>query len=224
MGILELKDVYYEYRSKYQTVKAVNGVSCSFECGRVYALVGSSGSGKTTTLSLLAGLDLPTSGSVEFEGVPTSQMDRDLYRREKVAVIYQGFNLFPLLSVLENAAYPLELRGTKSAEARACAEKRLRAVGLDEKYFRRYPAMLSGGEQQRVAIARALCAESKVILADEPTGNLDVRNSRNVTETLCRLAHELDYCVVIVTHDMAVAEKADIVLRMQDGQLAALSS
>ena len=219
MSLLELKNVCYEYRSKYQTVRAVNGVTAAFEEGRVYALVGASGSGKTTTLSLLAGLDLPTGGTVEYEGAPTSALDRDRYRRESVAVIYQGFNLFPLLTVLENAAYPMELRGVKRADARARAIERLAAVGLDERYHRRYPAMLSGGEQQRVAIARALCAEARVILADEPTGNLDGANSRAVVETLRRLAHELRYCVILVTHDPAVADAADVVLRMRDGKI-----
>ncbi|MEA5040783.1 MAG: ABC transporter ATP-binding protein [Clostridiaceae bacterium] len=222
MSILEMKDVYYEYRNKYQTVRAVNGISCGFARGKIYALVGASGSGKTTVMSLLAGLDLPKAGTVDYEGVSTAQMDRDRYRREDVAVIYQGFNLFPLLTVLENTAYPMELRGMKPAEARRRAAERLRAVGLEDACHRRYPSMLSGGEQQRVAIARALCAEAKIILADEPTGNLDMRNSCNVVETLCRLAHELNYCVIIVTHDMAVAEQADTVMRMQDGRLISL--
>ena len=136
-----------------------------------------------------------------------------------MAVIYQGFNLFPLMTVRENVMYPVRLQGKSRAEAKKTASEMLEKVGLTPQQARRFPSMLSGGEQQRVAIARALAANSHVILADEPTGNLDVENSRNIAEILCHLAHEMDYCVIIVTHDLAVAELADIQVRMKDGRL-----
>ena len=219
MSTLTATDVIYEYRNTYQTVRAVNGVSCEFEQGLVYAIVGSSGSGKTTFLSLLAGLDVPTSGTIALDGQSTAELDRDEYRLNHVSVIYQNFNLFQHLTVLENAAYPLYVRKVSGKEADAVAREKLLQVGLKEDQFKRLPNMLSGGEQQRVAIARALASGSEIILADEPTGNLDSTNSRNIVEILCQLAHENDRCVIIVTHDPAVAEAADVVLNMKDGIL-----
>lgn len=220
MSLLKLENASYVYKNRYQSVKAVNDVTFEFEEGKVYAIVGKSGSGKTTTLSMLAGLDLPTSGKVIFDGKATSRLNRDRYRREDVAVIYQGFNLFPLLTVRENVMYPMRLQGTKKREAKQKALEMLELVGLDEKHAKRFPSMLSGGEQQRVAIARALAASARVILADEPTGNLDVENSKNIVDILSRLAHDMNYCVIIVTHDNAIASKADIVMRMVDGRLS----
>ena len=219
MSILTATDVIYEYRNAYQTVRAVDGVSCEFEQGLVYAIVGSSGSGKTTFLSLLAGLDVPTAGTIALDGQSTAELDRDEYRLNHVSVIYQNFNLFQHLTVLENAAYPLYVRKVGGKEADAVAREKLLQVGLKEDQFKRLPNMLSGGEQQRVAIARALASGSEIILADEPTGNLDSTNSRNIVEILHRLAHENDRCVIIVTHDPAVAEAADVVLNMKDGKL-----
>ena len=219
MNSLVAKQVTYEYRNAVQTVKAVNGVSCDFQQGLVYALVGASGSGKTTFLSLLAGLDVPTSGTIELDGESTANMNRDSYRLNHVSVIYQNFNLFQHLTVLENAAYPLYVRKMPKKKADELAAEKLVQVGLKEDQFKRLPNMLSGGEQQRVAIARALASGSEIILADEPTGNLDSTNSQNIVEILRSLAHENDRCVIIVTHDPAVAEAADVVLKMKDGKL-----
>ena len=215
--MLKIEDLAYTYKSKYQMVKALKGITYAFEPGKFYALIGKSGSGKTTLLSLLAALDIPTEGRVVFEDKTTAEIDRDLYHRDTVAVIYQSYNLLPLLSVMENVTFPLELK--KVPDARSIAEEKLRAVGLDETYFKRLPAMLSGGEQQRVAIARALASDAKIILADEPTGNLDTENSEIVIDLLQKLAHEEGYCVIVVTHDLSIADKADEVLRLKDGCL-----
>ena len=219
MNILTSKQVTYEYRNAVQTVRAVNGVSCTFQQGHVYAIVGPSGSGKTTFLSLLAGLDVPTSGTIELDGESTAKMNRDSYRLNHVSVIYQNFNLFQHLTVLENAAYPLYVRKMPKKKADELAAEKLLQVGLKEDQFKRFPNMLSGGEQQRVAIARALTSGSELILADEPTGNLDSENSRNIVGILQGLAHEGNRCVIIVTHDPAVAEVADVLLKMKDGKL-----
>ena len=219
MSILQINDVQYTYQSKYQKVQALRGLSLSFEPGKLYALVGRSGSGKTTLLSLMAGLDLPTGGEIDFEGKPLSGLDRDLYRRDDVAVIYQSYNLLPLLTVEENVAFPLELKKLPREEIRKTAQEKLRLVGLDEGYFKRLPTMLSGGEQQRVAVARALAAQARVILADEPTGNLDTDNASKVIELLRTLAHEQGVCVIVVTHDLSIADRADAVFRLKDGQL-----
>lgn len=214
---ITLNNVCYSYRGKYQTVRAVGGVSYEFQPGRMYAIVGKSGSGKTTLLSLMAGLDLPTEGQVLVDGKPTSDWNRSAMRRDAVSVIYQNYNLFPLLTVSENIQYPLKLRGIRGRKARQTAAEMRARVALPDTYDNRLPAHLSGGEQQRVAIARSLAQGCKIILADEPTGNLDTANTANIVEILRRLAHEEGCTVIIVTHDMAVADQADVVLRMKDG-------
>lgn len=221
MTQLNVQNVSYSYRTKYQTVHAVQEVTCTMEPGVFYALIGKSGSGKTTLLSLLAGLETPDSGTVLVNGKDLKSMDVDLYRRKTASVIYQNYNLFPLMTVQENVMYPLLLGGMKKAEAAKEAEETLSRVGLDSTYWKRLPAMLSGGEQQRVAIARALALHAELILADEPTGNLDVENSRQIVELLRTLAHEENCCVVVVTHDLQIAEIADVAYRMESGRLEA---
>ena len=216
---LEVSHVSYVYRNRYQSVQAVKDVSYAFAYGKLTALVGKSGSGKTTLLSLLAGLDLPTEGEVLYNGTPTAKLDLDAYRRQDAAVIYQSYNLFPKLTVLENAMVPLLLQKKSKQEAQEAAARRLAEAGIGEDMFKRYPNMLSGGEQQRVAIARALTTGARIILADEPTGNLDVENSEHIIRILHTLAREQNYCVVVVTHDMGIAEAADQVLRLQDGRI-----
>lgn len=219
MTILELRDVSYSYNSKYQRVDAMKHVECSFEQGKVYAIVGKSGSGKSTLLSLLAGLDIPASGDVLFEGKTTTSMDLTKYRRECAPMVYQSFRLFPLLTVSENITYPMELRGYKGKKVRDYARSLVKRVGLPESVLNRFPNMLSGGEQQRVGIARALSMDSKLILADEPTGNLDEENSLNIVDILVKLAHESNYCVVIATHDLTILPKVDVVYSMNSGEL-----
>ncbi len=219
MAIIEARNVKYRYENKYQTVNALNGVSCVFEEGQVYALVGKSGSGKSTLLSLMAGLMLPTEGEILFDGTPTSAIDLNRYRREKAAVIYQSFRLLPLLTVLENVTYPMELRGFKGKAARERAAELIQKVGLPESVLHRFPDMLSGGEQQRVAVARAMSMDTRLLLADEPTGNLDSENGRRIIELLAALAHEEGYCVVVVTHDPEISARADITYRIRDGIL-----
>lgn len=219
MSAIELRNVKYVYQTKYQRVEALRGISYAFEPGKVYAIMGSSGCGKTTLLSLMAGLDVPTEGSVLCEDISTADIDLEQYRRERVAVIYQDFRLFPLLTVAENVMYPMELRGMKPAAAKKRAAELIGKVGLPETVLDRFPAMLSGGEQQRVAVARALGIASKVLLADEPTGNLDSKNSEYVFDILASLAHEDGYCVIVVTHDDALGKRADETIRIHDGEL-----
>jgi len=219
MAIIELQDVSYNYSSKFQRVDALKHVTCSFEEGKVYAIVGKSGSGKSTLLSLLAGLDLPSAGEVLYEGKPTSTMDLAKYRRECAAMIYQNFRLFPLLTVSENITFPMELRGFAGEKARQRARELVERVALPESVLDRFPGMLSGGEQQRVGIARALSMDTRLILADEPTGNLDDENGRNITDILISLAHDDGYCVVIATHDLGVLPDMDVVYQMKSGEL-----
>lgn len=216
MGI-SLNNVSYSYKGKFQTVKAVDGVSYEFEPGKCYAIIGKSGSGKTTLLSLMAGLDLPTEGEIIVDGKSTKEWDRNQMRRDAVSVIYQNYNLFPLLTVQENIQYPLDLKKMPRKESVALAREVRERVELPSTYDKRLPSHLSGGEQQRVAIARTLAQGCKIILADEPTGNLDSTNTRNIVEILRGLAHDDGCTVIIVTHDPAVAEQADTVLQMKDG-------
>ena len=219
MERIRVESVSYSYQNKYQTVEAVKEVSCVFESGKLYVITGESGSGKSTFLSLLAGLDCPDSGRILVDGEDLNETDRDAYRREKVSVIYQAFHLFPLLTAVENVMYPMELRGVPRKEARAQARKYLEDVGLTEKLFDQYPKMMSGGEQQRTAVARAMASGGKIVLADEPTGNLDTENEEKIVGLLTSLAHERDFVVIMVTHNREIADRADVRLEMRDGRM-----
>jgi len=216
---ISLKNVSYSYRGKFQTVRAVNDVSYDFEPGKCYCLIGKSGSGKTTLLSLMAGLDLPTEGDILVDGKSTKEWNRNKMRRDAVSVIYQNYNLFPLLTVQENICYPMDLKKIPKKESLRRAREVRERVELSQAYEKRLPSHLSGGEQQRVAIARTLAQGCKIILADEPTGNLDSTNTHNIVQILRSLAHDDGCTVIIVTHDHSVAEQADVVLQMKDGSL-----
>ena len=219
MRRLTAENVTYIYQGKYQKVEALKEVSCTFEEGKLYAVIGQSGGGKSTLLSILAGLGKPVRGRVLADGEDISQIGYERHRRKNVSVIYQAFCLFPALTVLENVMYPMEITGKKKKVAREKGEELLKKVGLAENLYRKFPAMLSGGEQQRVAIARALASEARTILADEPTGNLDSENGKIVLDILKDLVRRENYCVVIVTHDLDIAAQADVVYVMKDGRL-----
>ncbi|MCH5198431.1 MAG: ABC transporter ATP-binding protein [Oscillospiraceae bacterium] len=217
MPNITLKNVSYRYKSSNKN--AISNISLTFEEGKMTAVVGPSGSGKTTLLSIISGLDCPSEGIVTLGDKNLADMNLDVYRREDVAIIFQAFQLFPLLTVLENVCYPQEINGVKLSEAKVKASQYLESVGIDAEKHKRYPAKLSGGEQQRVAIARALATGAHVILADEPTGNLDTENGKRVIDILKKLAHEKNYCVIIVTHDMDIAAASDVVYKMVDGSV-----
>lgn len=210
-----IKELRYRYKSGRDD--AVAGLSHEFPGGSVTAVVGPSGCGKTTLLSLLAGLDRPSSGEIIIDGDSYDTIDLDLLRRERVAMVFQAFHLLPLLTVLENVSYPAQLNGMPGDEAMARAALLLEKVGIGEDKLKRYPSKLSGGEQQRVAIARAMAGGARVLLADEPTGNLDTDNSEMVMNILRQLAHDEGYLVIIVTHDQDIADASDTVLRMKAG-------
>lgn len=219
MVLIELKDVCYSYNTDTQKKNVLNNVCCSFERGKFYAIIGKSGSGKSTLLSLMAGLDIPQSGQIVFEGTATHKLDLDKYRRQCAAVVYQDFGLFPLLTALENIMYPMELCHVDKKKAMADAKELATLVSLPENLLDRYPGKISGGEQQRVAVARALAMDRRLILADEPTGNLDSENSAVIIDLLSRLAHNEGKCVIVVTHDIFVMQKADLVYHIVDGKL-----
>ena len=203
MAILEITNLSYDYITKAGRVHAVKEATASFDTGVVYAIVGRSGSGKSTLMSLMAGLDVPKEGKILYEGVELASIDRDRYRREHVGMIFQSYYLLPQLTAVENVELALEL--SKYAGNRR------------EREF-------SGGEQQRIAVARAIAADPSVILADEPTGNLDNENSLNIVGILGDLAHRFGKCVIIITHASEVAERADMTLHMNDGYLSVSES
>ena len=214
--ILKLENVSFQYSNHYQSVEAVKEASAEFYEGKMYAIIGKSGSGKSTLLSLIAGLALPTDGQVLYRGVPTDAVDLDKYRRENVAVVYQSFNLFPLMTCLENVCFPMELLGKSPKNAAVTAREYIAHVNLPDSVHKRFPNMISGGEKQRVAIARALASGAKVILADEPTGNLDSQAGGDILEIFSNL-HKAGNTVIMVTHDPAVASRADRIIKIKDG-------
>lgn len=217
MAEIRIENLNYRYRNSARDV--LKDINCNFTTGTITAIVGPSGSGKTTLMSLLAGLDKPTSGKILIDGQDLADMDLDAFRRQSIAMIFQSFQLFPFLTAVENVCYPMELNDIESFIAKRHARSLLNSVGITQEKQKRFPNNLSGGEQQRVAITRALSSGAKVLLADEPTGNLDSANGKNVIDILRQLAHEEDYCVIVVTHNNEMAASLDKVLRMVDGVL-----
>jgi putative ABC transport system ATP-binding protein len=219
MPILSLQNVRKEYSTDGQPVRALDGVSLDVEAGQFVALVGRSGCGKSTLLNLAGAMDFPTSGSVLLDGVATSSLkDAELtkLRREKVGFVFQSFQLLHTLTVLGNVELPLLLAGITNA--RDAARERLRWVEL-EGLGERYPHQLSGGQMQRVGIARALIHGPKLLLADEPTGNLDSTTGNVILELLRRLSREQSTATVMATHSAEAAALADVVVRMRDGKI-----
>ena len=219
MPILSLRNVCKDYSTDGQLVRALDGVSLDVEAGQFIALIGRSGCGKSTLLNLAGAMDFPTSGSVSLDGVATSSLkDAELtkLRREKVGFIFQSFQLLHTLTVLGNVELPLLLAG--KTNTREAARERLRWVEL-EALGERYPHQLSGGQMQRVGIARALVHGPKLLLADEPTGNLDTTTGNVILELLRRLSREQNTATVMATHSAEAAALADVVVRLRDGKI-----
>ncbi len=218
---ISLRHVHRIYHLAGEDIHAVNGVTLDVWPRHMTAIIGRSGSGKTTLLNLIAGLDVPTEGTIHVLGKNLGQMSEreklDL-RLHKLGFIFQTFGLIPLLTARENVGVPLRMRGLAPAEREARVDEALAWVGLSDRAHHR-PYELSGGEQQRVAIARALAGEPALVLADEPTGQLDTRTGRRILDLLRRLVEERDVTLLIVTHDPQVMAEADVVHEMRDGQL-----
>jgi putative ABC transport system ATP-binding protein len=215
--MLAARDLTKEYQSGTSALAVLREVSFDIPQGTFVSIVGPSGSGKTTLLGLLAGLDLPSRGTVLLDGADLSRLDEDAraqLRGEKVGFIFQSFQLIPTLTAVENVQVPLELRGDPDAGARA--RDLLHRVGLGDR-MGHFPQQLSGGEQQRVAIARAFVNKPRILFADEPTGNLDGTTGARIVELLDELNRESGATVVIVTHDLTLAEHAQRVIRLKDG-------
>lgn len=220
--MLKVSNLTREFMSGDAKVTAVNNVSLSIADGKFVSIIGKSGSGKSTLLSLLGALDKPTSGSIEIDTHDITKLsDRQLvsYRRKKIGFVFQGYNLIPNLTALENVMLPLTFAHVPAAQQKQRAEELLSQVGLESTKQRRKPGRLSGGEQQRVAIARALANQPAVILADEPTGNLDSETGKMIFDLLHNLARNQHTTIVVVTHDLSIAGKTDESFRLQDGKL-----
>ncbi len=219
MKILEVTNLSKTYGTGETQVKALDNVSLSVESGEFVAIIGPSGSGKSTLLHILGGVDVPTSGSVVINGVDISNLDETalaIFRRRQIGLIYQFYNLIPILTVKENLTLPLLLDGRKPDER--VVDDLLKTLGLTER-VNHLPNQLSGGQQQRVSIGRALINNPALMLADEPTGNLDSENSREIVSLLRKFNKENNQTVIIITHDERIAMSTDRVISIEDGKI-----
>ncbi|MBI2254314.1 MAG: ABC transporter ATP-binding protein [Proteobacteria bacterium] len=217
--MIELSQVALKLGSAAGEVNILNGIDLRVAAGETVGLVGPSGSGKTSLMLLLAGLESPTSGQINVSNAQISGMSEDalaLFRRRNIGIVFQSFHLIPTMTATENVAVPLELAGV--ADAFAIAENALKEVGLGHR-LTHYPSQLSGGEQQRVALARAIAPRPKLLLADEPTGNLDHDTGQRIIELLFRLREQVGATLLLITHDPALARRCDRTLRMADGRI-----
>ncbi|MCM1115556.1 MAG: ABC transporter ATP-binding protein [Clostridium sp.] len=220
MHLIEVRDVYKIYNPGENQVNALDGVSITIDEGEFVAIIGQSGSGKSTLMNMLGLLDTPTSGEYYINGHLVDDLTDDqmsVIRNEQIGFIFQGFNLIASLSALENVELPLVYRGMKKDERREISKDALNRVGLGSR-MNHLPAEMSGGQQQRVAVARAIAARPPVILADEPTGNLDTRSTKDVMAILHELKDE-GRTVIVITHDNEIAEEAERVIRIRDGKV-----
>ena len=219
MSILETKDLRKVYGTGDTAVRALDGVDLTIEQGEFVAIVGTSGSGKSTLLHMLGGLDRPTSGSVTVDGKDIFSLKDEaltIFRRRKIGFVFQSYNLVPVLNVQENIVLPIQLDGRRVDKA--FVRQIVRTLGLEER-LEALPGQLSGGQQQRVAIARALATAPAIILADEPTGNLDSRTSQDVLGLLKITSQKFSQTIVMITHNEEIAQMADRILRIEDGRI-----
>ena len=219
MTILETKDLRKFYGSGDTQVKALDGVDLSVENGEFVAIVGTSGSGKSTLLHMLGGLDRPTSGAVLVDGKDIfclKDEELTIFRRRKIGFVFQSYNLVPVLSVYENIVLPIQLDGGKVDQS--YVNQVIEALGLEQK-LQNLPSQLSGGQQQRVAIARALATKPAIILADEPTGNLDSKTSQDVLSLMKVTGQKFAQTMVMITHNEEIAQMADRIVRIEDGRI-----
>lgn len=221
--LLELENVSYSYQDGKEKNQILDHASYLFEKGKIYAVVGASGSGKTTTLSLASGLDKPDDGKVLFKGKDIQEIGLNKYRREDISIVFQSYNLIYYMNALENVMSALEIAGIKRKDKKEYCLSILEQLGLSKDECKRDIRQLSGGQQQRVAIARALVSKAPIILADEPTGNLDSATAGEIIDILKTLAKERNKCVIVVTHSKEVAEAADIILELSGKKLKKVS-
>lgn len=213
--VLRLEDVSYRYKDAPEGEYVLKNLSYEFETGKIYAIKGRSGSGKTTLLSLLSGLEKSTSGHIYYEGKDLSNINLDKYRNTYIGIVFQSYNLLPHLTASENIILSMDISHVEVKNKKAKALELMQKVGLSESYANRKILKLSGGEQQRIAIARSLSYNPKIILADEPTGNLDKETEDSILNIFKRLAHEENKCIIIVTHSKNVCDNVDEIYELK---------
>lgn len=217
MSVLSLQNVVYRYDGGNKDI--LKQVTIDFERDKLYSIIGKSGAGKSTLLSLISGLDLCTDGKILFDGEDMKTLDRDAYRAKGIGVIFQGYNLLTNATVLDNILLSIDISGIKKDNKKEYAYQLLESVGIEREMAKRKVLKLSGGEQQRVGIARALSHDPDIIIADEPTGNLDPETEETILQILLDLAHRQHKCVIVVTHAKNVAKHADEIYALSDGRL-----
>ena len=217
MSLMKIEELTYKYESSKKNV--LNKVSAEFEKGKVYAIVGKSGSGKTTLLSLLSGLDVCTGGNILYNDKNLKEINRDDYRAKNIGVVFQSYNLLLNATAAENIVLSMNISGSDEKDKKEYAYSLLEKIGIDRETADRKILKLSGGEQQRVGIARALSHNPDIIIADEPTGNLDTETESQIMDIFADLAHNQDKCVIIVTHSKKVSSYADDIYGIADGKL-----
>lgn len=221
MALLEAKNIDYYYQDGDQRRFILKNVSISFEKGRLYSILGRSGSGKTTFLSLISALDKPKEGKILYDGQDIAKIGYEKFRKNDISIVFQSYNLIPYLSAVENVLVPMAItENDLPKEKKQVAYNLLKYIGITEDKANRLVNQLSGGEQQRVAIARALSMNGDIILADEPTGNLDEELEEEIVDIFKELAHKHGKCVILVTHSSEVAQQADEVLLLRKGVLS----
>lgn len=221
MALIEMKEIVKDYRLGQTVVHALKGITLQIDTGEFVAVWGPSGSGKTTLLNLIGAIDEPTSGDMSFNGQDLLKLSDDHkseLRNKSIGYIFQGFNLIPVLSALENVMLPLQIQGFSSTEAKKRAMDRLDQVGLSN-FLKHRPDKLSGGQQQRVAIARALITNPSLVIADEPTGNLDTETAMKIVELMRDLNRKENTTFIFSTHDQRLLAKMDRLIRLEDGQI-----
>ena len=217
--ILEIKDVSYRYNDAAKDEYVLKNINYDFEIGKIYAIKGKSGSGKTTLLSLISGLEKKYEGSILYNSKDLKKMDLDVYRNSDIGIVFQSYNLLPHLTAIENIMLSMDISKVKVNNKKEKAIELMESVGLSENLAKRRVLKLSGGEQQRIAIARSLSYNPHIILADEPTGNLDKDTEDEILEIFKTLAHKENKCVIIVTHSKNVCDQVDVIYELKNQNL-----
>lgn len=217
--LLKFENVCFSYANAGKRIHILKDADITFNSGVLYSVVGQSGSGKTTTLSLAGALDSPQSGKILFGGKDIKKIGYSNYRKKNISIVFQNYNLLNYMTAIENVVMAMEISKVQVKNKKGKALEYLLSLGLTEDEAKRKVLQLSGGQQQRVAIARAVATESPVILADEPTGNLDVDTADSIIEIFKKLAHEMNKCIIVVTHSYELARETDVILKFEKGKL-----
>ena len=222
-ALLQFENISYWYKHDNKQHDILKNINVSFEKGKFYTIIGPSGSGKTTFLALASALDVPKEGKVLYNNEDIKKIGLTNFRNKYVSIVFQAYNLLPYMTALQNVITAMEITGSKQKNKTEFALEMLEKVGISRKQSMQKVLTLSGGQQQRVSIARALCCESELIVADEPTGNLDEETASEIVHILQDLAHKEDKCVVVVTHDQNIATASDVTIKLSKGQITVVN-